>query len=141
MMPQIVTLQLPEAIYERVKRTAEATKRPLEDVLLKTIEMALPPSVEDLPLEYHGEFIAMENLSDEELWKIAESKMSPERQRRYSLLLRKNQAGTLKNIEKQQLANLGTEARKLTLRKAHAYALLKWRGHRIPALAELSKSR
>lgn len=138
-MAQIVTLQLPEAIYERIKRTAEATNCLLEDVLLRTIELALPPSVEDLPLEYQREFIEMESLNDEELWKIAESKMPTGRQRRYSLLLRKNQAGMLKNIEKQQLTDLGAEARKLTLRKAHAYAILKWRGYRIPTLAEFGK--
>ncbi len=140
-MAQTVTLQLPEAIYERIKRTAEAANCLLEDVLLKTIESALPPSVEDLPLEYQREFMEMESLSDEELWKVAESKMSSARQRWYSRLLRKNQAGTLKDIEKQQLADLGAEARKLTLRKAHAYAVLKWRGHRIPTLAELGKPR
>ena len=140
-MAQTVTLQLPEAIYERIKRTAEATKRPLEDVLLKTLESALPPSMEDLPIEYQGEFTAMESLSDEELWKIAESKIPPAQQSLYSRLLRKNQAGMLKDIEKRQLSDLGAEARKLTLRKAHAYALLKWRGHRIPTLAELGKSR
>ena len=140
-MAQTVTLQLPEAIYERVKRTAEATKRPLEDVLLKTLESALPPSVEDLPIEYQGEFTAMESLNDEELWNIAESKIPTAQQSLYSRLLSKNQAGTLKDIEKRQLSDLGAEARKLTLCKAHAYALLKWRGHRIPTLAELGKSR
>ena len=50
-MAQTVTLQLPEAIYERIKRTAEAANCLLEDILLRTIESALPPSVEDLPLE------------------------------------------------------------------------------------------
>jgi len=87
--------------------------------------------------QYQKEFMEMESLSDKELWKVAESKMPSSRQRWYSRLLRKNQAGTLRDIEKQQLADLGAEARKLTLRKAHAYAVLKWRGHRIPTLAEL----
>jgi len=63
-MTQPVTLQLPEAIYERVRRTAEATKRPVEEVLLKTIEAVMPPSVDDLPLEYREEFLSMESLSD-----------------------------------------------------------------------------
>ncbi|MBI1923900.1 hypothetical protein HYR99_06580 [Candidatus Poribacteria bacterium] len=140
-MTQPVTLQLPEGIYERVKRTAEATKLPVEEVLVKTIEAVMPPSVDDLPLSYREEFIAMESLNDDELLKVAESVMSPTQQRRYSLLLRKNQNGTLPEKERAQLAQLGTEARQLTLRKAHAYALLKWRGHRIPPLAKLREPR
>ena len=138
---QSVTLQLPEFIYERVRRTAEATKRPVEEVLVKTIEAVMPPSVDDLPLSYRQEFLAMESLSDGELLKSAESVMSPTQQRRYSLLLRKNQKGVLTEKEREQLAQLGAEARKLTLCKSHAYALLKWRGHPIPTLAELRKPR
>ncbi len=138
-MTQPVTLQLPESIYERVRRTAEATQRPVEEVLIKTIEAVMPPSVDDLPLSYREEFISMESLSDDELLRVAESVMPPAQQRRYSLLLRKNQSGTLTEKEREQLAQLGAEARKSTLRKSHAYAILKWRGHRIPPLAELRK--
>jgi len=138
-MAQSVTLQLPEAIYERVRRAAEATKRPVEEVLVKTIEAVIPPSIDDLPLLYREEFISMESLSDNELLKVAESVMSPTQQRRYSFLLRKNQKGTLTEKEREELAQLGDEARKLTLRKSYAYAILKWRGHRISTLAELRK--
>ncbi|MBM3234747.1 hypothetical protein FJZ31_00435 [Candidatus Poribacteria bacterium] len=136
-MAQSVTLQLPEVIYERVRRAAEATKRPVEEVLVKTIEAMMPPTVDDLPLSYREEFLSMESLSDYELLKVAESIMPPTQQRRYSFLLRKNQKGTLTEKEREQLAQLGAEARKLTLRKSHAYAILKWRGHRIPTLVEL----
>jgi hypothetical protein len=132
-------LQLPEAIYERVRRAAEATNRHVDEVLLKTIEAVMPPSVDDLPIEYREEFLSMESLSDLELSHVAESVMSPTQQRRYSFLLRKNQKGTLKEKEREQLAQLGDFARKLTLRKSHAYAILKWRGHRIPTLVELRK--
>ena len=138
-MAQPVTLQLPEAIYERVRRTAEATKCPVEEVLIKTIEAMMPPSVDDLPPSYRDEFLGLDSLSDDELLKVAESVMPPAQQRRYSLLLRKNQKGALSEKERKALAQLGAEARKLTLRKAHAYAILKWRGHRIPTPAELSK--
>jgi predicted transcriptional regulator len=36
-MAQSVTLQLPEAVYERVRQTAEVIKRPVEEVLVRTI--------------------------------------------------------------------------------------------------------
>jgi hypothetical protein len=138
-MAQSVTLQLPEAVYERVRQTAEVIKLPVEEVLIRTIEAGLPPSVNDLPDSYREEFLSMERLNDDELLKVAESVMSAAQQRRYSLLLRKNRSGTLTENEQKQLITLGAEARKLTLRKSHAYAILKWRGYRIPTLAELRK--
>jgi len=103
-MMQPVTLQLPESIYERVRRTAEATQRPVEEVLIKTIEAVMPPSVDDLPLSYREEFLTMESLNDDELLTVAESVMPPTQQRQYSLLLRKNQRGTLTGKEREQLA-------------------------------------
>lgn len=138
-MTQPVTLQLTEAIYECVKRTVEATNRPVEEVLVKTIEAVMPPSVDDLPLEYREEFLLMESLSNDALLKVAESVMPPTQQRRYSFLLRKNQKGILTEKERDELAQLGGFSRKLTLRKSHAYAILKWRGYRIPTLTELRK--
>jgi hypothetical protein len=39
--------------------------------------------------------------------------------------------------ERQELRKLGEKADKLMLKKAYAWALLRWRGYRIPALNEL----
>ena len=139
-MAQSVTLQLPEGIYERVLRTAEATQRSIEEVLVRTIEAGMPPTVDDLPLSYREEFLAMERLRDEELLEIAQSVMPAAQQRRYSALLRKNQQGTITENEGEQLTQLGAIARKLTLQKAHAYAILKWRGRSIPALPSSGKT-
>jgi len=136
-MAHTVTLRLPENIYGRLKQTAQVTKKPMEEVIVQSVKAGMPPSVDDLPPEYREEFLAMERLSDEQLWQVAESMIPAGHQRRYASRLRKNQAGTLTEREREQLTQLGTEARKLTLRKAHAYALLRWRGHRIPTSAEL----
>ena len=43
------------------------------------------------------------------------------------------------NVPILMLTALGEEARRLTLKKAHAYMLLKWRGHAIPSLETLEK--
>jgi hypothetical protein len=51
--------------------------------------------------------------------------------------LAKNAAGSLTVGERKKLNALGDEARQLTLKKAHAYLLLKWRGHTIPSSEEI----
>jgi hypothetical protein len=51
-------------------------------------------------------------------------------------LLTKNSRGTITDREKETLHALGEQARLLTLKTAHAYMLLKWRGHRIVGLIE-----
>jgi hypothetical protein len=136
-MRHTVTVRLPEDIYSRLQQSAQVTNTPVEELVVQSVKAGLPPSVQDLPPDVRQECLAMERLSDRQLRRIAESTLSAGRQRRYTHLLRKNQAGTLDERERHQLAQLGEEARRLTLRKAYAYALLKWRGHRIPTLAEL----
>jgi hypothetical protein len=56
-------------------------------------------------------------------------------------LLEKNSAGAITPTEREQLKALRQESEKLMLQKAHAYALLKWRGHTLPALTKLPRPR
>jgi hypothetical protein len=60
---------------------------------------------------------------------------APLKQQKLSRLLRKNQAGTLTERERKALDELISESERLMLRKARAYALLKWRGY-APAVME-----
>lgn len=136
-MEHTVTIQLPEDIYRRLEQSAQVANTPLEEVLLWSVRAGMPPSINDLPPQFRQDCLDLERLSDKELRRVAESAMAAGRQRKYTNLLRKNQAEALTKQEQQQLKNLGAEARRLTFRKAYAYALLKWRGHRIPAPAEL----
>ena len=134
---QSVTLRLPEAIYRRLQRTAEMTHQPLEDVVLQTILGNLPPSVDEAPAELRDELIALQTLAEDELWAVARSTMNPDQQRRLEHLLRKNSRGTLTQRECEELERLGEEVDRLTVRKAYAYALLRWRGYPVPTLEEL----
>jgi hypothetical protein len=130
---------LPEEIYDRLRQSAQATNKPVEELVLQSVKAGMPPSVNDLPAEYTQECLALERLSDNRLWQVARSTLPMAHQRRYSDLLRKSQAGTLSEREREQLRRLGDEARRLTLRKAYAYALLRWRGHPIPTPIELTQ--
>ena len=50
-------------------------------------------------------------------------------------------AGTSSSCESKRLAMLGEEARRLTLKKAHGYRLLKWRGVPIPSHRQVEPTR
>jgi hypothetical protein len=71
---------------------------------------------------------------------VAQTQLSEPDQERYELLLDKQQASSLTTEEQQALEALGQQARLLTLKRAHAYMLLKWRGHSVPPLETLEAS-
>jgi hypothetical protein len=81
-----------------------------------------------------AELQALAMLSDDVLWAVARSRMNSAKQRRWRRLLEKNQRDALTERDRQELARLTTDGERLTLYKAHAYLLLKQRGHRIPEL-------
>ena len=131
-----VTLQVPPAVFRLAERTAAVTARPVEQVLVDVLSAASPVS-DDLPSELQAELDGLAQLGDAALWEIARSNFPPERTRKYDRLLERNSAGTLTSREREQLKALRLESERLMLRKATAYVLLKWRGHRLPAIAEL----
>ena len=68
---------------------------------------------------------------------VALSQMSPAQQARHLEFLEKNSAGTLLPAEHEELAALRLAADGLMLRKAYAWAVLRWRGQPMPNLEEL----
>jgi len=136
-MTRTVTVGLPEEIYDRLKQSARASNRAVEELVVQSVKAGMPPSVSDLPAECSQEILALERLSDSRLRKVSRSALPMARQRRYNYLLRKNQAGKLTEREREQLSQIGAEARMVTLRRSYAFALLRWRGYPIPSPAEL----
>jgi len=135
-----VSLQVPSSVYRLAKKTAEATSRPIEQVLVDVLSAASPVS-EDLPQEHQADLDALAQLNDAELWNIARSTFPAEKRRAYDRLLEKNSAGTLTPAERGALKELRQASEHLTLQKAHAYAILKWRGHVLPALTKVPRPR
>jgi hypothetical protein len=138
MTVQTITLSLPETLRKQLEAQARAKARSLEEVAVQVLVRSLPPPVEDdLPLALQAELKAMRHLSDESLWQIAESTMNADKVALYDVLLERLHANMLTPEGREWLARLREEADALMLRKAHAYALLKSRGHKLPALEEL----
>lgn len=136
MPTQDVLLPLPENIYLRFQRTAQATQQSLTDVLLHAVSVGGPPNWENAPAEFQADLAALERLNNEALWKIARSQTQAD-MTCFQELLDKNAEETLTEVERQELAQMRDEADRFMLRKAYAAALLRWRGHSLPPIDRL----
>ena len=139
MTTQLPTVQIPPTLYRRLERMAQLTRHSVEEVVTQTLAASVPPLPENLPENMRAGLLALEKLSDEGLWEIARSVVSQQKHEHHGELLEKNRDGTLTEAERAELTQLRQEADELMLRKAYAYVLLKWRGHRLPTLAELEE--
>ena len=137
MFTQDVTVKLPENLYRRLQQAAQAMKRPFDDVLLRAVEVGSPPGWEDAPAAFQADLAALDRLDDETLWQIARSHQTEEEMERYQELLDKNANQTITEKERTELEQLRLEADRFMLRKVHAAALLRWRGHQIPPADKL----
>ncbi len=138
MTVRTLTLNLPERLYIHLTDQARVAARSIDDLIVDTLTRSVPPPVEDdLPIALQIELKAMEALSDEALWAIAQSRMNEDKVALYDLLLERRQIGDLTTEGQELLDALRNEADFLMVRKAHAYALLKSRGHHLPLLAKL----
>lgn len=137
-MEYTVTVKLPQYLYERLETQSQSVASSVDEIVVQTLARTLPPIVEkDLPQDLQVELAALEHLSDEALWQIAQSTMNRDKVALYDVLLDRHQAGALTPEGRKWLTRLREEAEALTLRKAHAYALLQSRGYKLPSLEEL----
>ena len=131
MSGRTITVTLPEVLYERVKITAEASARSVEEVCTQSIALSLPELEDDLPPEVRSELAALPLLSDAELEQIAHGHMREEDQTQLEMLAEVQKQRSLTTAEETQLAQVLAEAQHLMLRKAEAYRLLARRGHAV----------
>jgi len=124
---QTVTLHMPVPVYQRAQRTAEVLRRPMEEIIVETLRVALP-SLDDVPPEMASELATMSAWSDDELWGAANSVMPAKQQTRLRILSATQQKRSLNLDATRELNDLRQAYGQVTLRKAQAYALLRQRG-------------
>jgi hypothetical protein len=129
---QTLHIALPEAIVQRLQRVAEATRQPLEKVVVQTICGNLLPVLEDLSPALREVVADLPTLTDEALWAVARTPLPPKQWWRHQRLLQKAQEGTLTDAEQHELAALRTATDRFVTRRSYALALLKWHGHLLP---------
>ena len=129
-----LTVYLPEPLYERVKETAVATDRSLEEVAEQLIALSVPPLEKDLPSELRNALAALNLMSDDELWRIARSHLDDDKHERFEILVDASKERVLTIEEEQELEALSNQADLIMLKKAESYRLLTRRGYTIPWL-------
>lgn len=132
------TIAVPEELYIQLEQRARAAAQSVESLAIQALARSLPLAPEtDLPQAVQDELAAMVHRSNEALWTIAGSTMNSDILALYDMLRERKASGTLTPEGQQWLTRLSQEADALMLRKAQAYALLKRRGHQLPAIADL----
>jgi hypothetical protein len=131
---QQVTVELPLPLYRFLARLAEQTHQPLEELVAQSVAGNLPPSVDNAPAEIQADLLALQGLAVDELKQVANEQIGEKQQKRHLQLLQKN---NLSDEEQRELSELRRQADVLMLRKAYAWAVLRWRGHPIPRLEEI----
>jgi hypothetical protein len=112
-----VTLELPDEVYQHAQRVAQATRRPVEEIVSDWIR---PP--------VHESASALDHLSNDELLQVARDLSPAEHVHRLQALLSAQRQRMLSEDEQREALALVEHEDFLTLRKARALFLLKQRG-------------
>ncbi len=135
-MSHAITLTLPDLLFEPVQRIARATNQPVEAVLLKALQVSLPP-LDGLPDAMADALAGLEELDNASLERVMREQVRAEDQDEMEQLLDRLQAGQASETEVARLDDLRTRADRVMLRNARAAVILRFRGERIPTEAEL----
>src|ERR671935_2387018 len=85
MTTQEVTLELPEPVYDQIRRAAEKTQRPINDLLLEAV-IAAAPSLDAPAGPLRSALAQLAYLNDAALWQAARSTMLPAQRERLEAL-------------------------------------------------------
>jgi hypothetical protein len=127
MATDLVSVNIPQSLYQRLEQTANRLQKPVENLLVETLQAALPV-MEEIPPYIQAEVASLDSLDETALREITLSEMAPEDQEALEQLLDLQMLQPLTSIEENRLAELRTEYGRILLRKARAFALLAGRG-------------
>lgn len=128
---QTITLELPDPLYRFATEVAQATNRPVAEIIQESLARALPP-LDDVPSDEFAEFARLSTLDDGALWQVASTELSTEEQTELSDLLDAQNARALTSDEHARLLALMELYGRALVRKSHAWLLLARRGYRVP---------
>ncbi len=127
MSEQSVLLQLPEALFERVRRVAEDSHRPVESVLLDSLALLFG----DLPDDAELTPQLLDRLADEQLWAIVHRRLAWPQDARLRQLTALGKRGLLSAEEQAEMERLVEYADRYVLLRSQALLRLKQRGYDI----------
>jgi plasmid stability protein len=133
MTSQLVTLELPTPLYERLCDRAALARRSVEAEVRETLASAIQES-DALSADLEAAVAPLSLLSDTELWQAGRTRLPQEAADQLAALHLKHQCGGLTEAEAATAAALIYQYERVMLIRAQAAALLKQRGHDVSAL-------
>lgn len=124
---QTVTVDLPDKIYQRVKKQSKMTQRSIPEEVAAVLTDALLDS-EQLPETLESELSQLQFLTEDELWRAAQLRPTSEESEQMQRLLEKQQREGLTRVERQEVARLSAFFNRIMLVRAEAAVQLKRRG-------------
>src|SRR5215218_1519423 len=128
MAVQAVTVNLPHPLYERLARRASSTRRTVEAEIVEAVTTSLPEEPDELPADMAEAIAALHLLGDEDLWRAARTRLSPEKATDLERLHIKRQREGLSASDAEALGMLMKEYTRIMLVRSRSAALLKQRG-------------
>ncbi len=135
MTVQSITLNVPETLYEQIRRVAQHNRRSVDDIMLEAI-MAVVPVAEANAASLHSPLAQMAYLNDAALWQASRTAMSADQRERLALLHDKQQREGLTDDERAEEQALLQLYRETMLVRAQAVAVLKQRNYDVSNPAE-----
>lgn len=132
MSAQTLTFRLPGDLYSRLKQSAEAAQRSIEEELLELLTSAL--SDHTLPRDLAETVASLSSLDDAQLWRVARSQLTDDASRELETLHWKQQREGLGPDERQRAEELERLFDRIVLLRSQAAVLLKQRGHDVSPL-------
>ncbi len=130
MSDHLITLNLPDAIYEQIRQAAKKAHRSVGDVLVEAVT-AVAPCMATAPGSLRSALAQMAYLNDAALWQAARATMTEVQRERLAALHDQKQRGRLTVEEESEEQALLRLYRDTLLVRAQAAVLLKQRGYDI----------
>lgn len=126
----VVTITLPELVYEQIRQASERTHRPLDDVLAEAVTAAAPV-MDTPPGTLRSALAHLAYLNDAALWQAARTTMPAEQRERLAALHDKQQREPLTPEERSEEQALLALYRETLVVRGQAAILLRQRGYNI----------
>ncbi|MBM4255825.1 MAG: hypothetical protein FJ147_08000 [Deltaproteobacteria bacterium] len=131
MASQVITFELPDDLYRTVNKLAQATKRPLTDILQESLAHTLPP-LEDVSADEADVLAHLSALDDAALWQASKRTLPEQQQEELHSLLDLQNASEITPDGAARLQELMREYGRSLVRQSHAWLLLARRGYQVP---------
>ena len=129
MADKIVTLHIPDALYERVQQVAAASERPFESVVVESLDELFTQI--DRAQNVDSALDALQEYEDFQLWAVVKRRLSPADEEKLYAIKDKEKSRLASPEETAELDQIMKQVNRDMLFRSQALVILKERGHDI----------